>query len=229
MGKRFYKSVIVENKGDGFTVLLDGRLLKTPGKMPLVFKTAKAAELVAEEWRAQGADILPNTMPCTRLMNVACEQTPPRRGELVKEFCTYTETDLLCYRSHHPQDLSARQQENWQPVLDWAGQQHGIVLATTTGIKSVAQPEQSLQHARKFAENLENPDLTLLLHFTASYGSAVLALAVMEKHLTADTAFSLSRLDELFQNERWGEDDEVVQKNADLLQELRVMAQLIKA
>jgi len=228
MAKRFYKDVSVHDTDRGFAVVLDGRVLKTPGKAALRFSNQTQADLVAAEWQAQWEEILPNTMPCTRLMNVACEQTPSRRGELVKEFCAYASTDLLCYRTHSPQDLLARQAQKWQPILDWAEQKHGIALASTTSIKAVAQPQHSLQSAQNFAENLDDTDLTLLLHFTASTGSAMLALAVTEKHITASTAFTLSRLDEIYQNEHWGADDEVGEKNAAVLVELNMLAKLIK-
>ncbi|MCF6220755.1 MAG: hypothetical protein L3J65_06555 [Robiginitomaculum sp.] len=228
MAKRFYMDVAIEARGDDFVVTLDGRVLKTPGKMALTFKHKNHAKLVAEEWQAQGAEIVPNTMPCTRMMNVACEQTPSRRSELVKEFRTYTSTDLLCYRSHNPKDLAARQEQSWQPILDYVAKNHGIALASTTSIKAVAQPEKSLRSTAQYADGLDDADLTLLLHFTASFGSAMLALAVMERHLPVDTAFALSRLDEGFQNERWGADDEAVENNRLLLNELCQMAQLIK-
>jgi len=229
MAKRFYENVTVKAGDDGFVVMLDGRVLKTPGKANLTFKTETHAELVAAEWRAQSGEILPNTMPCTRLMNVAFEQTPSRRDELVKEFCAYAQTDLLCYRAQNPDDLAQRQNENWQPILDWAAQAHGIALTTTIGIKAAAQSQQSLLGAQKFAENLNNIDLTLLLHLTASYGSSLLALATINGPLTVDTAFALSRLDETYQNEHWGVDMEVVKKNRAMLQELTELAQLIEA
>ncbi len=228
MAKRFYKKVEVETDGNGYVVKLDGRVLKTPGKMPLRFAGKTEANLVAAEWQAQGEDILPNTMPCTRLMNVACEQTPSRRTELIKEFRAYTRTDLLCYRSKSPQDLAARQEKNWQAILNYGAQNHGIALATTTGIKAIEQPKNSLKNAAHYAQKQNDVALTLLLHLTASFGSAILALCVMEKRLQIDTAFALSRLDEIFQNERWGADDEVVKNNRLLLKELCLLAQLIK-
>lgn len=229
MAKRFYKDVVVDVDGAGYVVKLDGRVLKTPGKMTLSFVRKNHADLVAAEWQAQGTDIVPSTMPCTRLMNVACEQTPKRRGELVKEFQAYTNTDLLCYRTHSPKDLAARQEQNWQPILDYAAHNYSISLASTTRIKAVAQPEKSLNNAADYATSRDDADLTLLLHFTASFGSAILALSVMERHVQVDTAFALSRLDEVFQNERWGADDEAVENNRLLLNELSQMAQLIEA
>ncbi len=233
MAKRFYKDVAVTggavaDVAGGFVVTLDGFVLKTPGKMALSFARKNHAELVAAEWRAQGGEILPNTMPCTRMMNVACEQTPSRRGELVKEFRAYTSTDLLCYRSHNPKDLAERQEQSWQPILDYVAEKHGIALASTTSIKAVLQPEKSLNSAARYADAQNDTALTLLLHFTASYGSAMLALAVMERHVQVDTGFALSRLDEIFQNELWGADEEAVENNRLLLNELSLMAQLIE-
>ena len=61
--KRFYTDVTVEGEGDGFAVKLDGRSVKTPGKKLLALPTRAAAELVAEEWRAQGETIDPGSMP----------------------------------------------------------------------------------------------------------------------------------------------------------------------
>jgi chaperone required for assembly of F1-ATPase len=229
MAKRFYKNVAIDTDGVGYVVKLDGRVLKTPGKVALNFVCKNQAKLVAAEWQAQGSDILPNTMPCTRLMNVACEQTPKRRGELVKEFKAYTRTDLLCYRTHSPKDLAARQEQGWQPILDYVAGSFGISLTSTTSIKAITQPEKSLNNAADYATSRDDTDLTLLLHFTASFGSAILALSVMERHVQVDTAFALSRLDEVFQNERWGADDEAVENNRLLLNELSQMAQLIEA
>lgn len=228
MAKRFYKDVAVAAQEGGYVVTLDGRVLKTPGKQELAIDSKARAKLVAAEWQAQGDDISPETMPCTRLMNVACELTPPRRPELIKEFSSYCETDLLCFRADAPQDLTERQAQIWQPILDWAAREHGIVLLIISGVTAVPQPEISLRAAASYAQKLSHTDLTLLLHLTASFGSGVLALAVLEKHLDMETAYTISRLDEVFQNERWGEDEEAVARNENILEELLKLAKLIE-
>lgn len=227
MAKRFYKSVDVERTELGFNVTLDDRVLKTPGKKPLICNTNKRAERVAAEWDAQIDEIKPETMPCTRLMNVACEMTPTNRPELITEFKKYCETDLLCYRTAEPKDLAERQNTDWQPVLDWASKNHSILLAVTSGLNAIPQPEKSLKAAARIAEDMNDVELTLLLHFTASFGSGVLGLAVLTDHLKAEDAFALSKLDETFQNERWGKDDEAIARNEALLVELKALAKLI--
>ncbi len=228
MAKRFYKDVAVAAQDGGYVVTLDGRVLKTPGKQELSIDSKVRAKLVAAEWQAQGDDIKPETMPCTRLMNVACELTPSRRPDLVKEFSSYCETDLLCFRAEAPQDLSERQAQIWQPVLDWAASEHGIALLVMTGVTALPQPEISLRAAASYAQKLSHADLTLLLHMTASFGSGVLALAALEKHVDMKTVYNTSRLDEVFQNERWGEDEEAVARNENILEELLKLAKLIQ-
>ncbi len=228
MAKRFYKEVDVAPRDGGYVILLDGRILKTPGKQALVLDCQSRAELVAGEWRSQRDEIKPETMPCTRLMNVACELTPPRRPELVKEFSSYCKTDLLCFRSEHPRDLAKRQEEVWQPVLDWAAKQHGLALLVTTSIKAPQHTESSVSAATVYANGLGNVELTLLLHFTASFGSGVLALALMEGYLDVATVYAASRLDEVFQNELWGEDEEAALRAQNIGEELAALAALIQ-
>lgn len=227
MAKRFYETTGVKAQDDAFVVTLDGRILKTPGKQALTFAEQFRAELVATEWDAQIDEIKPEFMPCTRLMNVACELTPSRRPDLVQEFRKYCGTDLLCYRAESPQDLSDRQAQDWQPVLDWAQNTHGIALVVTSGISAAAQPEISLKKAAEYADTLCNARLTLLVHFTATLGSALLALALMERHLDIERAYALSRLDEVFQNERWGEDEEAAQRAQIIYEEMVGLSQLI--
>ncbi|MGB6230505.1 MAG: hypothetical protein WBF53_10305, partial [Litorimonas sp.] len=93
----------------------------------------------------------------------------------------------------------------------WAAER-GVRLDSTDAIRAVDQPEASLDAVESFADSLSDFALTLFVHLTAVYGSAVLAMAVMEGALDPGEAFDLSRLDELYRAEIWGvdEDDERV-------------------
>lgn len=218
MAKRFYKSVSTEQKDGGFNVLLDGRVLKTPGKMRFSLPTERLANEVAKEWDAQTDKIEPSNMPLTRLLNVALEQTPSRRPDLLEEARRYTSTDLLCYRAPEPRILVERQSEGWDEWLAWA-KSRGIDLISTQSLIAIVQPESAYEAILDYAESLDDIRLTLFLHFTAVFGSVVLAMAVMENALSAEGAFDLSRLDILYQNELWGEDEEASEVAKDLRHE----------
>ncbi len=223
--KRFYETVSVSAKYGGYIVKLDKRELKTPGREALVL-SRDHANLLAGEWQAQVDTIKPETMPVTRLLNVAAERTPVNRSALISEAIKYAGTDLLSYRSED-RPLFDRQTAQWDPVLKWAKDTRGINITSTVGIVAIEQDDSAAIKLGAYAGLLNDIDLTLLVHFTAVFGSAILALAVMERHLSAEDALDLSRLDEIFQIERWGQDEEAQERTDAIYAETEALARLL--
>lgn len=223
--KRFYKGVTTAKSKNGFVIKLDERTLKTPGKEILTAPSQKLAKLIAQEWEAQGEHIRPENMPLTRLMNVALELTPHNRPKLINEARSYAATDLLCYRDG-PGALGRHQAENWDPVLDWA-KGRGIHLKATPSIIAITQDETSLDRLEQFAAQQDDLYLTLFLHLTAVFGSAILAMAVLEKHLSGSQAFDLSRLDARWQIAHWGEDEEDKERSETIATEVLALCKIL--
>jgi chaperone required for assembly of F1-ATPase len=212
--KRFYEAAKAERAGDAWTVALDGRLLKTPARAAFLLPTRRLAETIAAEWQAQGKQIDLASMPLTRLANVAIDRTPETRDDMADEVARYCETDLVCHLAHDPIELSDLQEHHWAPVREWAGDTFGIHLIAVTGIIASPQPEASLEAAREAALGLDDFRLTALVYACGLYGSALLALAVIEDALDPLVAFEYSRIDEDWQMRQWGEDDEAKENAA---------------
>ena len=227
LSKRFYQDVTVEGEGREWRVLLDGMQLRTPGKLKLAIPTKALAEKLAEEWEAQTERINPSVMPVTRLINVAVEQTPDRRQDLIAEARRYAETDLICYRAPQPRILKERQSKAWDGWLEWAAAQ-GIDLKTTESLSAIAQAEASLRAVEAYAASLDDIRLTLFVHLIAVYGSVILAMAVMRSELSGNAAFDLSRIDAVYQIELWGEDEEQAEITADLRNETQVLSEILE-
>ena len=227
LSKRFYQNVTVEGEGREWRVLLDGMQLRTPGKLKLSLPSRALAEKLAGEWEAQGERINPSLMPLTRLINVAVEQTPGRRQDLIAEARRYAETDLLCYRAPQPRILQERQAEAWDDWREWGAAQ-GVDLKTTESLHVIAQPEASLKAVEDFAIRLDDIRLTLFVHLIAVYGSVILAMAVMRSALSGEAAFHLSRIDAVYQIELWGEDEEQAEITADLRNETQVLSEILE-
>ncbi len=227
--KRFYKNVSIAVAEGGFAVLLDGKPVRTPSRNPLLLPTESLAAAVAEEWRGQGNEIVATAMPLLRLSNTVIDGVAANRAEVINAILRFGENDLLCYRAHQPPDLAQRQREGWDPLLDWTRQRFSACMTVADGLTHVDQTPDALAALR---EALEGRDAFTLagLHVIASItGSLVLALAVTEGYIPGAYAFELSRIDESYQAEKWGADDEAVKRAAALAHELDKAVELIAA
>jgi len=112
--KRFYREVEVVAAGEGFTLALDGKPLRTPARSSLALPSRALAEALAAEWSAQEETIDPRAMALTSIVYTALDIVRPRRAEVVDELAAYGETDLICYRVERPDTLVARQRGVWQ-------------------------------------------------------------------------------------------------------------------
>lgn len=228
--KRFWSDVAVVPEGEDYAVTLDGRPVRTPLKARLAVPTRAFAEEVAREWEAQAEVLDPNTMPATRLANAAIDKVAASRDEVVAMLASYGASDLLCYRAEGPEKLIAREREGWDPLLAWSAEALGADLAVGSGIMPVEQAPGDLQRLREPLEAMDAFELAAFHDLVALSGSLVLALAVAMGRLSAEEAWRLSRLDEDFQIEEWGEDEEAAQaaarRRAAFLDAARFHAQL---
>ncbi|WP_138469812.1 ATP12 family chaperone protein [Poseidonocella sp. HB161398] len=206
--KRFWKEAAVAEAGDGWTVQLDGRAVKTPAKAALVLPSRALAEAVAAEWRAQGDTIDPASMPLTKLSNSAIDNVAVNHAAVAEMLAAYGGTDLLCYRAEAPEALVARQRAAWDPLLIWSAGRFGAPLNTAGGVMHVAQPEASLAALAAEVHGLTAFELAAFHDLVAISGSLVLGLAVIHGEAAAEAAWTLSRVDEDWQAEQWGVDEE---------------------
>lgn len=206
--RRFWKTASVRPAGTGFEIALDDRPLRTPGKLPLLLPVEALAWAVAREWDAQADVIDPNAMPLTRAANSAIEKVAPQFADVAAMLAEYGGTDLLCYRADQPAELARRQAEGWDPLVDWAATDLRAPLRITHGVIPIAQDPQALKRLRGHVEALDAFGLTALHDLVTLPGSLILGLAVIRGRIDGAEAFRLSRIDEDFQAEQWGQDDE---------------------
>ncbi len=227
--RRVYREATARQVESGWGIALDGRPMLSPAKHELIVPSATLAEAIAAEWDAQKDEIRPATMPLTRLAATAIDRTSAQRDQVVTETANYAGTDLVCYRADHPPALVARQQAEWQPLIDWAMLRYDAGLAVTNGV--LPQP-QSPAALKAFATAVAAQDdfrLTALHAMTAACGSLVIALALMEGRLDAAAAFAVSQLDETFQIEAWGEDAEAAARRHALAEDIAAAARFVRS
>ena len=228
--RRFYKEAAASPLDGGFTVLLDGRGVKTPARAPLVVPTRALAEAMAGEWAGQGELIDPRIMWLTKLANTAIDRVAPRRDPVIDEIAAFAATDLICYRAEHPAELVRRQAAHWSPLVDWAAATFGAELRVTESILHVAQDEAALVALRDAVASADDFQLAALHNAVTLTGSAVIGLALLKGRLDAEQAFDAAHVDEAWQTELCGEDEDetarLASRRAELLDTARFLTLL---
>ncbi|MEM9332245.1 MAG: ATP12 family protein [Pseudomonadota bacterium] len=212
--KRFYKTVSVkEQEEGGFALLLDEKPLQSPGKNRLLAPTLNSAELLAEEWRKIETEINPMSMPMTRLANTAIDGVSQETQAVMEDITRYASSDLLLYRADTPEGLIENQMKHWDPLLDWAAEAFDAQFETGTGIIHVPQSKDTLT---KFGMRLQRFQsayaLTCIHTLTSLSGSAIIALALAEQHIDAETGWKAAHVDEDWNISLWGEDFEAAER-----------------
>lgn len=209
--KRFYKDATVETDGTGFSVRLDGRPIRTPSKRPFILPTDAMAKAVAAEWRAQDKVIDPRTMPWTRSANSAIDKVAQMRDEVAAHLAGYAETDLLYYRAEKPEALIERQALAWDPILDWAARRFDLRFRTVAGVMPVEQGAEVQARLKRTMEPMSEFQLTGFHDLVALSGSFLIALAAIDRPDQVATLWQISRIDEDWQAEQWGVDEEAAE------------------
>lgn len=210
----FWKEVTTQPEGAAFAIRLDGRPVKTPAKAALTMPTQAMAEAVAAEWRAQEETVDPHSMPVTRAVNAAIDKVTPRFAEVAEMLAAYGDSDLTCYRAEAPDALIQRQAAAWDPLLDWAAQTHGARLIPTHGLMPRPQDTRALARLAAPLNAMTPFELTAAHDLISLSGSLVIGLAASAGAQPLDQLWQASRVDETWQAEQWGDDEEAAEAAA---------------
>jgi chaperone required for assembly of F1-ATPase len=203
--RRFYKDVTVT---DDPGIALDGRPVMTPMKAPLQLPTRQSAEAVAAEWAEQGEHINPATMILTKLANTAIDRVAEHRAAIEREILDYANSDLVCYRADRPPQLVERHVSFWNPIVDWARTELDAPFEVTDGILHRPQPEAAIAAFGVAIDGLTDFELAAFHSIMTLTGSALIAMMLARQALTPEAAWTAAHVDEDYQIEHWGQDDE---------------------
>jgi chaperone required for assembly of F1-ATPase len=226
--KRFYAQAGAAESEAGFVITLDGKPIRTPSGRQVVVPVREIADAIVAEWEAQQEFIDPQTMPMTRFANSVVEAVVDRVEAVTEDMAKYFQSDLLFYRAGHPEALVAREAAHWDPLLFWAADALGAHFILAEGIVHVRQPEPAVAAARTALP--ADPWSIAALHvITTLTGSALLALALQRGVVDSDQAWTAAHVDEDWNIEKWGVDEEVAARRAARLVDFRAAASILKA
>jgi chaperone required for assembly of F1-ATPase len=232
---RFYQAAAVgeASQGGGFSVLLDGRPVRTPARALLAAPVRPLAAALAAEWNAQQDKVDPAAMPLTRLANSIIDGVAPAPAPVAAEIEQYLRSDLLFYRAPGPSGLVAKERSHWDPIVDWASEAFGARFVLVEGVVHAPQPEAAVAAAvaaiPRGRDIKECWRLGALNVVTTLTGSALLALALAADRVTTDEAWTAAHVDEDWNMETWGRDEVILARRAYRFAEMQAAADVLES
>ncbi|MBR1605673.1 MAG: hypothetical protein IJ660_06170 [Alphaproteobacteria bacterium] len=149
------------------------------------------------------------------------------RTVVIDKLVKFSLTDMLLFWGTN-EELAKRQKQLWLPILTWAQNDLQTKFKTTTELNVPTQDSHSGEKLKMFLETLTNKQLTGFYYAALNTRSVLLAAALIKGQINAKQAYEASCLEELWQAEKWGNDEAADCRRKSLLKELQEIETFIK-
>ncbi|KAM7268394.1 hypothetical protein ACFE04_010560 [Oxalis oulophora] len=211
VGKRFYQKVTTRqtDDGNGWSVMLDYRTLRSPSKRVLKLPTLALAKAVAAEWEYQETDgIRPFTMPLMKLACTALERVPITRHKIIDYLLKKFNQDLVFCRAPDDNVLTngvhEKQVQKIDPLLQWVESEFGYKPIVYSSFFGGKQEDGLVKAVENLLKKTDDCELATIDAIASAAHSLTIAIAIFRGRLEIEDAIELIRLEEDLQLDKWG-------------------------
>ena len=161
-----------------------------------------------------------------KTLDKAVKEISQYRDDIEKKLLEFARNDLLFFWGEK-RDLYLKQKTEWQPIINWVEESLKVKVKKTDKLDTPDNEE--MQKPLKIAfERMSNKELACYYAAALNMKSVLLALALVKGKINAKEAGKLSYLEELWQNEMWGADEEAVKRRKERCDELAIIESYLK-
>ena len=219
--KKFWEKVSIKKiSSDSFCIMLDDRILKTPLKRELILPKLNLAQEIVKEWDQDSKKINTESMIFYGLISTSLDKIIDNKNLYINDILDYIDTDLICYRAENPKELVELQKNKWDPIIFLIEKYIGTKVHVFEGVLPKKQDTTVHNRFNNLINQFDIFEIAVLHRITNITGSIFLSLCVLKKDISKNEVFELSLLDELWQAENWGFDEETSRKRKEISIEL---------
>jgi len=219
--KKFWETIEIKKvSSKEFYILLDNKKLKTPLKKELTLSCHLMAKEVLKEWDQRSDIINTDDLVFYGLLSTAIDRVREEKNSYINDIINFIDTDLICYRADNPTDLVSHQNKHWDPIILLIEKYINTKVSVFKGVMPSHQNSKVHHKVKNLVVELSDIQISVLHRITNLIGSVFLALCIIKKDLSNKQAFELSFLDELWQAENWGYEEDASTKRKKVRTEL---------
>ena len=219
--KKFWEKVSIKKiSSNSFCIMLDERILKTPLKRELILPNVKLAKEIVKEWDQDSKNLNTETMIFYGIISTSLDKIIDNKNSYIDDVLDYIDTDLICYRAVSPKELVALQKHKWDPIILLIEKYISTKIDVFEGVSPKKQHSTVHDRLNNLIKQFDVFEIAALHRITNITGSIFLSLCILKKDIKKNEVFGLSFLDELWQAENWGFDEDTSQKRKKISNEL---------
>ena len=189
-------------------------------KRELVLPNLNLAQEVVKEWDQNSKKINIESMIFYGLISTSLDKIIDNKNLYINDILDYIDTDLICYRAENPKELVELQKNKWDPIILLIEKYIGTKVNVFEGVLPKKQHATVHDRLNNLINQFDIFEISALHRLTNITGSIFLSLCVLKKDISKNEVFELSLLDELWQAENWGFDEETSRKRKEISIEL---------
>ncbi len=161
-------------------------------------------------------------------LTLMMDEIGAQRQVIIDKLVQFALTDMLLFWGQN-KDLMLQQEKEWGPLLEWANHELNTKLMTTKGLDVPKENETANGRLKKVLETFSDRELVAFYAAALNMRSVLLALALVKGRINAEEAFHAAFLEELWQAENWGIEEEAEARRKTLKKELQDIEKFLKA
>ena len=225
---KYWKRVRKEEQSkNSFLIYLDEVCLRSDQGHKLKLSEQLADEIL-REWSADGKIIAIKNSFFTKFCFSATDTTEKEREVIINRLVEYSNCDPICYIASEPKKLHLKQENLYNPLIDWAEEFFSIKLNRATGLLFIEQPSLNSGIIKKYLEKCDNFHLSAIHELTKSLGSLFTCLALYKKVISPENAWEVANVEDNFRIEVWGKVEEETQKKIVDFDHFKYLVKILK-
>ncbi len=156
----------------------------------------------------------------TTKLQTMTKDVAQHRDEIIERMVNFSLTDTLLFRSPDAAELIEEERKIWDPIVDWAKECMEADYVPSESLEIPLENNASLPVCRCFWKVCRIRSWRLFYEASRITKSVLLAAALIRKRLTAEEAFKAAFLEEIWQADKWGHDEEADKRREVIRQEL---------
>ena len=199
---------IVQSKKGKYLLTINNKSLKTPDGNIIELPSMKLAKILLKDYESSFKSKPLNIVRPIKITNTAIDKIKPNNIFYINEITDNLNNDMICYFANSPVELVDLQNKDWLPLINYMKSSYNIELIYTSKLFSINQKPDSLLKLKNILNEINIFKLSAIYTLSQITKSIIISLALVNNKISAKKAFENSNLEELYQNSKWGKDEE---------------------